>query len=44
MPTIVADKTSSMTVLSSVLAALVYSARTGHGQAIEVPMFESVAA
>jgi crotonobetainyl-CoA:carnitine CoA-transferase CaiB-like acyl-CoA transferase len=44
LPTIVADKTSSMAVLSSILAALVYSARTGRGQALEVPMFETVAA
>ena len=44
LPTIVADKTSSMAVLSSVLAALVYRERTGRGQALEVPMFESVAA
>jgi crotonobetainyl-CoA:carnitine CoA-transferase CaiB-like acyl-CoA transferase len=44
LPTIVADKTSSMAVLSSILAALVYSARTGRGQAMEVPMFESVTA
>jgi len=44
LPTIVADKTSSMAVLSSVLAALVYSQRTGRGQALEVPMFESVVA
>jgi crotonobetainyl-CoA:carnitine CoA-transferase CaiB-like acyl-CoA transferase len=44
LPTIVADKTSSMAVLSSILAALFYQARTGRGQALEVPMFESVAA
>ena len=44
LPTIVADKTSSMAVLSSVLAALVYAQRTGRGQALEVPMFESVVA
>jgi crotonobetainyl-CoA:carnitine CoA-transferase CaiB-like acyl-CoA transferase len=44
LPTIVADKTSSMAVLSSVLAALFYRERTGRGQALEVPMFESVAA
>jgi crotonobetainyl-CoA:carnitine CoA-transferase CaiB-like acyl-CoA transferase len=44
VPTIVADKTSSMTVLTAVLAALYHKARTGEGQAVEVPMFESMAA
>jgi crotonobetainyl-CoA:carnitine CoA-transferase CaiB-like acyl-CoA transferase len=44
VPTIVADKTSSMTVLAAVLAALYYKARTGEGQEVEVPMLESMAA
>jgi len=42
LPTIVADKTSSMGVAHALLAALYHKARTGEGQAIEVPMFETV--
>ncbi len=44
LPTIAADKTSSMGVAHALLAALYHKAKTGEGQAIEVPMFETVVA
>jgi crotonobetainyl-CoA:carnitine CoA-transferase CaiB-like acyl-CoA transferase len=44
LPTIVADKTSSMAVAIALLAALHHRARSGEGQAIEVPMFETLTA
>lgn len=42
--TIVADKAVGLALVNSVLAALVYRMRTGKGQAIEVPMFETMVA
>ena len=44
VPTVVADKVSSNAVVSAVLAALYERERSGRGQAIEVPMFETVVA
>jgi crotonobetainyl-CoA:carnitine CoA-transferase CaiB-like acyl-CoA transferase len=44
MPTLVADKISSNAVVSAVLAALYEREKSGHGQAIEIPMFETVVA
>mgnify|MGYP001816122754 FL=1 len=42
MPTIIADKTTAMFVVQSVMAALFHRERTGEGQEIEVPMYESM--
>lgn len=44
LPTVVCDKTTAMMVVQSVLAALFHRQRTGEGQQIEVPMFETMAA
>jgi crotonobetainyl-CoA:carnitine CoA-transferase CaiB-like acyl-CoA transferase len=43
-PTIIADKTVGLTFAFSTLAALMHRQRTGEGQFVEVPMFETMAA
>ena len=42
LPTIVADNTTALTVVYGVLAALFNRERTGEGQELEVPMFETM--
>jgi crotonobetainyl-CoA:carnitine CoA-transferase CaiB-like acyl-CoA transferase len=44
VPTIIGDKTVGLTVVYAVLAALIERARTGRGQAVEVPMLETMTA
>lgn len=43
-PTLLADKTAGLATANAVLAAMVHQARTGEGQHVEVPMFETMAA
>ena len=42
LPTVIADKTTAMAVVQAVCAALFCRERTGTGQEIEVPMFETM--
>ena len=42
-PTIIADKTVGLTFAFSTLSALMHRQRTGEGQFVEVPMFETMA-
>lgn len=44
VPSVIADKVCGMTIAQAVLAAVVHKLRTGQGQAIEVPMFETMVA
>lgn len=44
MPTIMADKTCGLVAVNAVLAALLERERSGRGQFVEIPMFETMVA
>jgi crotonobetainyl-CoA:carnitine CoA-transferase CaiB-like acyl-CoA transferase len=44
VPTLVGDKTVGLTMVYAVMAALLQRGRTGEGQAVEVPMLETMTA
>lgn len=43
VPMLLSDRTAGLTLLYSVLAAIYHRRKTGRGQAVEVPMFETMA-
>lgn len=44
MPTIMADKTCGLVTVNAILAALLERGRSGEGQFVEIPMFETMVA
>ena len=42
MPTVIADKTTALTAVYSITMALFHRERTGEGQKVDVPMFETM--
>lgn len=44
IPTLIADKLAGISVCNALLAALFHHAKTGEGQYVEVPMFETMVA